>query len=339
MLLLIAFLLNAEPTLKGSMRFHLPEKWILERPQDITVDAKGNVYMLDMEACKVFVWDSNGQPRFSFGQEGGGPGEFWFRMQMGYIAVTDEHILISEARKVHVFSLNGHFLWSFEGLPGRGRIRDLEHLEGNLLLVRGDVHSSFFLATMTYDREGFHEKSRFMTIKGQVFIRNEKGGWDYNPYAARPVVGIDRSRKIIYAAVSTKNEVSAFGFDGKLKRAFQVPMTRDDLEQEEKDNFYRVFRGWATPKDRLVFPKYDSLIDLLIPGDNFLLVGQYRQAGTFKGQILDAELAGTRLKSFHQFVGDLALLSHKKGALFLVKTGEDEDYEFETTRLRLEQLH
>jgi 6-bladed beta-propeller len=68
---------------------------------DLALDREGNLYILDVDARKVFSWDAKGKFIRSFGRAGNGPGEFAFDPNYRYfynLTVTRDRLAISNTR-------------------------------------------------------------------------------------------------------------------------------------------------------------------------------------------------------------------------------------------------
>jgi sugar lactone lactonase YvrE len=52
------------------------DNYIFNRPEDLVVDEKGNIYLIDALDCRILVFDKSGKYHTTIGRKGEGPGEF-----------------------------------------------------------------------------------------------------------------------------------------------------------------------------------------------------------------------------------------------------------------------
>lgn len=83
----------------------------------IGVDSSGNLYVLDAGNYRVTKFDPNGRPVLSFGQQGGGPGEFGFPSDMAVGADGDVGVYDFDRRGLSRFDADGEFTGMLP-LPG-----------------------------------------------------------------------------------------------------------------------------------------------------------------------------------------------------------------------------
>ena len=75
----------------------------------IGVDSGGNLYVLDAGNYRVTKFDLNGRPVLSFGQQGGGPGEFGFPSDMAVGADGEVGVYDFDRRGLSRFDADGEF--------------------------------------------------------------------------------------------------------------------------------------------------------------------------------------------------------------------------------------
>ena len=119
----------------------------LRSPADVAFDEKGRVYLLDIGATSVFVWNEDGSYVGRVGRRGQGPGEFSFRANFGgsqgFISVAGEQIYVYDGgnKNVLVFGLDLAYVRSFPLQIANGRMDRFRVMtDGNLFIF----HSSFF---------------------------------------------------------------------------------------------------------------------------------------------------------------------------------------------------
>lgn len=87
-------------------------------PADVSLDAKGRIYVADCDNDRVQVLDQYGQYLHHFGQEGAGEGEL---KQPRGVHVHGDYVYVSESgnNRISVFSTSGQFITTF-GKYGMG---------------------------------------------------------------------------------------------------------------------------------------------------------------------------------------------------------------------------
>lgn len=108
---------NTDKPAKGEWDFKLQKVWslneagddVLTQIQQIRVDSKGNIYLLDQQLTKFFVFSPDGKFLYSFGKPGEGPGEL--KRVFNFFMVED-HILVPDMGNIHYFSKDGKYIKS-----------------------------------------------------------------------------------------------------------------------------------------------------------------------------------------------------------------------------------
>lgn len=95
-----------------------PDPYVLGNPGAVDMDGEGRIYVADRHAREIRVFDSDGRHLFSFGREGGGPGEFTDPDDLR-IAPSGE-VIVRDQRgsRFSVFSPGGEFLRSWPLVAG-----------------------------------------------------------------------------------------------------------------------------------------------------------------------------------------------------------------------------
>ena len=91
-------------------------------PSQITVDSKGNLYVVDTMNGRVQIFDTEGRFIRAFGKLGDGPGQF--ARPKGIALDSEGHIYVVDSafNNVQIFSNEGEMLMSFGGFgEGRGQ--------------------------------------------------------------------------------------------------------------------------------------------------------------------------------------------------------------------------
>ncbi len=98
-------------------------------PSRVAVANDGRVYVDDMQANKVFVFNSSGTFQFGFGSAGSGPGQFNQPRGMAFDQSSPQRLYVADAnnKRVQVFNTSGTFLFTF-GSGGK----NVYNFKGNL---------------------------------------------------------------------------------------------------------------------------------------------------------------------------------------------------------------
>ena len=85
----------------------------LQEPSDVAVAANGDVFVLDKDASKVFVFDRAGKPKLDFGNNGSGAGQFEDPESLAVL--PNGHTLVADTGndRIQVFDSSGKFLFQF----------------------------------------------------------------------------------------------------------------------------------------------------------------------------------------------------------------------------------
>lgn len=84
-----------------------------DQPSDIAVGANGYIYLVDGVNNRIIVLDRQGRMKFTFGQEGTGPGEFQHPLGIDISKQGRVFIADSGNHRVQIFDSKGNFVRSF----------------------------------------------------------------------------------------------------------------------------------------------------------------------------------------------------------------------------------
>jgi len=87
------------------------ENYIFGSINDVEVDSRGNIYVLDGKMTRIVKFNRDGRFILRFGKKGQGPGEFVFPESI--VLDSDRKIYVLGSRKVLIFEENGKFIKSF----------------------------------------------------------------------------------------------------------------------------------------------------------------------------------------------------------------------------------
>ncbi len=108
---------NSDKPLKGEWDFKARKVWqiegyndeLLAMAQKFAVHDNGDIYLFDRKHFKIFVFDNQGKPKFTFGKRGEGPGEIKYALSFYLVG---KYLVVSDLGKIHYFGLDGKFIKS-----------------------------------------------------------------------------------------------------------------------------------------------------------------------------------------------------------------------------------
>lgn len=162
----------------------------ITKPVAIDISKDGNLYILDYNLSKIFVFSTKGEYLFSFGAAGQGPGEFQKTREM---MIMNNTVYISDVRqrRVALFSLNGTFLkfinlnsWGPKGIHPFGDTCIVGRSEKSEELTDGTrIITELSLYDTTFD------KTRAISTSSNDMISTKS----FNPLQNRMVYSINNS--------------------------------------------------------------------------------------------------------------------------------------------------
>ncbi|NOR45952.1 MAG: 6-bladed beta-propeller [Candidatus Delongbacteria bacterium] len=206
------------------------------QPQDVAVDSKGNIYVLDSRLASITIFDKNGNFLKSIGRKGTGPGEFKLPWQM---IILNDTLYVSDnaSSQLSVFENKFNF------------IRNFTLGNNNTLIVMIPIDSnSFISATQSWKVESEDtyyvntttlRDSKFKIVK----ILNEKIGkyvgqnTNFGDYTTAYCVG----KENIYIGTNSINEYSidVLDLNGQQKYRMNKDFRKITMPTKEKEEYER----------------------------------------------------------------------------------------------------
>jgi hypothetical protein len=156
----VRYLLEADRTIGAETG---ASESVLNRPQDLDVDAQGDIYVLDWGDVDFKVFAPDGRLLRKFGKEGQGPGEFG--IPASFVIAADGRIFLLSGRTNQIIILagDGTYLSSFR-------------LEGfsSSLGVDG-ANRVYYARQLTPEPEGLGEEYRLVQNKIALYRTDESG--------------------------------------------------------------------------------------------------------------------------------------------------------------------
>lgn len=193
---------------------------------DVAVDAGGSIYLLDISARAVRVFDASGLPVRTIGRSGEGPGEFAWE-PLG-LAVSDDTVAVLDRFRLHLFDTDGDFLHSTEQDVAGNERTPLWAKAGNSWLVGRLARTSPALGesrvtsdsfrVWRVDLEAGEAAGLVAAVPGSPRWYVDDGGRSFSQFlGADPTATADASGRI-YTTSGSRHEISVLSPSGDLLR-------------------------------------------------------------------------------------------------------------------------
>ena len=319
----------------------IPEKneLFLQRPASLALDPTDNLYVLDIEARMVFIWDRNGQFTGVLGQGGEGPGEFSFsdwNYYQAHISCSNDAIYIFDGarKRVHIFNSDRRYLKSVSLplLKGRARYFGMTR-DGHALLVGQEYLNRTYpsIKAVLYDSDWAPVKE-LAGNADKSFETAEDGRITIHVFEPRLVTYCDPTSDEIILGYGDQNWFDLLDAKGNRKKRvfFQIPRRRvekEDIEEYKRSSFLKQqshyllsFREW--------WPYYTKVLPYGKRG--FLIVNISSVDKNISGILIDRE--GNTLDRIQLTCGENGGLFGSRGKIFTVKTDKSDDFVVEAWR-------
>ena len=260
----------------------------LYHPEGVQVDASGRIFVLDGGNHRVLVFDADGSPRVTMGDEGQGPGQFQRADEFGLLG---DSILVYDSRNVRwsVYRNDGTHV-ADHALLDRIYPGDMRQVGERLLMINADP--AFILPAgeevpPTVWRAGFYalDDPDFEAIVefGYVFDLHWEMDRGYGSVPLRaPFPRGALADGVVYVTDGIEYQVIAFDLDGEvgwaLRSDYVVPSVSEDakravvelLQESIPDLAYQHFT-WAE--------RYAAIENLEVDGHGHLWVFPHADRG------------------------------------------------------------
>lgn len=232
---------------------------VLNRPQYLDVDARGNLYVLDWGDIDIKVFAPDGRLLRKFGKQGQGPGEF--DIPVRFAVDADGGVVLLSGRQHQVIFLDaaGKYVSSFRvdgfcdqlGLDGRGRIYYSQFLTPDEAGGGGEEYKLVQnrMALFRTDRTG-REKTRLGDFLDVTMMRKTQGQMissmsSREAYTTSWLVGPDER---VYLGYNRDYRIDVYDADWKLLFRFGRETTPVRHPQYKAGGphpeFYPAFSDW-----------------------------------------------------------------------------------------------
>lgn len=202
---------------------------ILAQPFSLAVDDKENIYVLDIKAGHIKVFNNSGDYLRTIGQRGQGPGELQGPLS---IQITPENEImvncITSSRMVYL-SFSGDYL----------RETHMTKLPRSLLFrdKNGDYICQYFRSGEIFKvvLEKYNSEQEVMFQITEIEPNKEK---TYQPLLTAIIFNINPDNQIIWA-INTKYEIMVNNPDGSLSKKIMCDFNPVAITEEFKKNFIK----------------------------------------------------------------------------------------------------
>lgn len=201
------------------------------RAPHVSVDVDGRMFVADPTNLRVQVYDANGDYVRTIGRSGEGPGEFAFPYAT---AIAGQYLYVSDTQRSRLsrWSLDGVLDWdrAVNVFPGYLVPPVVGLLDGTWLIrFRAPLSDTMVVAHMSADGERTHEFAP-LAIPGRTAYKSHMIYVGATP----PQYAADVQGNV-YVSPLDEYQVFAYGLDGSMRWALQVPTDRPGISDEEKD--------------------------------------------------------------------------------------------------------
>lgn len=285
------------------------EEPVFLQVRGMAIDEEENIYVLDLKAAHIKVFDKQGDYIRTIGEKGEGPGELGMPWRIR-LALQDE-LFVEDLmnRRITVYSLNGGFL------------RTISFAKINIGNIEINSTGNIYANTIVQDPEN----PRYEIQKFDMDL-NFLHALDSSPTPELGIIKLFFS--IIHFDVNEVDEVivgypeeyniKTFNSEGELIRRIEKEYTPVKVPEEEIEK-----RKKEMPKDRKVIsPEYHSAYRVFRCGeDGKIYVGTWEKTGDGKGFFYDV------FDKEGKYINKLPLTIRpwiwKKGKIYTVEDDED----------------
>ncbi len=217
------------------------ENYLFYMPNDVAVDSKENIYVLEYGNCRLQVYNKNGNYLRTISRKGQGPGEIWAPTGLDIDKHDNIYLVDSIMRRVTILNPDGTYNNNFSietGFP--------MHLfvdgQGSIFISKYQsqvkVNSGFSLQNIIsiYDSNGkcLHNFEESIGVSRQQFKTSTAVISTGIPFSPTTVWTIN-SEGHCYIGVSSKYEISVYNKQGEIVQKFGVNRSPKPIKQKDKD--------------------------------------------------------------------------------------------------------
>jgi len=227
------------------------EEEMVAQPGYLDVDAKGRIYVVDMKASNIKVFDKTGQFLRTIGKKGEGPGEF--SVPLGIIITPDNELMVEDMmnRRLSYFSLEGEFIRNEVLERSLSTINVVMDSKGNFmareLMMEGN---QLFFELRKYDQD-----LNPMFVLDKAEFQNPMQG-NFNPFGVLAVYIFGHKDEIYYGD-GKDYEIKIYTPKGKLIKKILKKHDPIKITKEDEDRILNEIPDMGPGfKQGMKFPEY-----------------------------------------------------------------------------------
>lgn len=255
-------------------------RYAFTRPSAVTVDARGQIYVVDPQAVSVKVFDASGEFLRELGREGQGPGEF-----------QDPRTIVSLGDRV-IVRASRNARWSHFDLDGNPVEDHAYPIYDNLEILKATDGGAIVGSTTRFTEEqvlvwsfGIYTPEaelvlplfEMSTPNTPTIERNGRSTYFSRTPRAIPQAAVGRDGSA-YWTMSDEYQLLAVGPDGAQRWALRVAVSPPALTREEIDGVMELVRGLyedATESEVNLPDRQPALGYVLVDGHGHVYVFPY----------------------------------------------------------------
>ncbi|MFC2165642.1 6-bladed beta-propeller [Acidobacteriota bacterium] len=259
------------------------EEEMVAQPGFMEVDDKGTMYIVDMKASNIKVFDNTGNFVRTIGNKGDGPGEF--NMPFGVIVTPAKELLVEDMmnRRLSYFTLDGEFI----------RNEILEHSLSTIGVIMDSKGNFMARELMMEGTQLFFELRKYDKDLNPVFVldkaefQNPLQG-DFNPFGVLAVYIFDQDDGIYYGDGKVY-EIKIYTPNGKLIRRILKKHDPIKITKEDEDRILNEIPDMGMGfRQGMKFPEYFPAYEFFALDEGGRLIVRTYKKGKNEGEyVLD----------------------------------------------------
>jgi len=233
----------------------LPDQAVFRNPQNLAVDAQGNVYVSDWAAHHVKVFGPDGKFKRLIGRQGQGPGDF---NGPSIVEISGDHLIIWESMnsRFSILTLDGKFVKTADRLHGaRGNLYALKALPDGRFIAFIDkglperyqeplpAEKDYVILLLSSDLKILKTVFEQKFIRSKWYRHPETQAAAQAPFPYHPDVTMDVSPKgVIAVGISRAYEIEWHDADKGRIAMINRPYTPVKVEERDKKAHFDIFK-------------------------------------------------------------------------------------------------
>lgn len=259
------------------------EEEIVAQPGFMAVDDKGTMYVVDMKASNIKVFDNTGRFVRTIGKKGAGPGEF--NIPFGIIVTPAKELLVEDMmnRRLSYFSLDGKFIRNEVLENSLSTIGVVMDSKGNFMARELVMEQNqLFFELRKYDKD-----LNPMFVLDKAEFQNPRQG-NFNPFGVLAVYIFDQDDEIYYGDGKVY-EIKTYTPKGKLIRRILKKYDPIKITKEDEDRILNEIPDMGIGfKQGTKFPEYFPAYEYFVLDEGGRLIVRTYKKGEKEGEyVLD----------------------------------------------------